>query len=153
MKKYIAILFAVLALSGCTRNIQSDVFNEREAFQIQSITRGTIIEVMPVKVQGDKVIGTASGTVVGAVAGSALGGNDHVKVIGGVLGAVAGGKIGQTIDGWITNRGGYQYIIELRNTKEVISIVQGQNNPLAVGDKVILLHNDGKTKVIKDTTE
>jgi len=153
MKKNIAVLFAILVLAGCSRNIQSNVFNEREAFEIQRISRGTVIETIPVEVQGDKVIGISSGTVVGAIAGSAIGGNDRVKVIGGVLGAIAGGKIGQTLDGWITDRGGYQYIIELRNTKEIISIVQGENNPIMAGEKVILLHKDGKTKVIKDTTE
>ncbi|MCT4574844.1 MAG: hypothetical protein OIF36_03200 [Alphaproteobacteria bacterium] len=147
MKKLLFI--ALLLISACAKNIDSNVYNERETLQTRSILKGKILQVLPVKVEGDKVVGTGSGAIIGGLAGSTVGENDTIKVLSASLGALIGSGIGRTIDGWITNQGGYQYIIELRATGEVISIVQGDANPLKPGDEVLLLENRNQTRVIK----
>jgi outer membrane lipoprotein SlyB len=152
MKKSLLAIAVLLIISGCAKNIQSNVYNENETTQMKSISKGVILEVIPVTVEGDKIVGTASGAVIGGISGSMLGGNDTVKVLSGAVGALIGSGVGRTIDGWITGQEGYQYIIELRRDGEIVSIVQGANNPLAVGDNVLLLHNNDQTKVIKNTT-
>lgn len=153
MKKLLLIAFTILTISGCaTKHIEPDVYSEQEALTMRSVSKGVILEVMPVMIKGEKVIGTASGAVVGGIAGSAIGGNDRVKVIGGTLGALIGSGVGRVIDGWITTEGGYQYIIKLRRNGEIIAIVQGGDIPLEKGDNVLMLHNNNQTKVIKNTT-
>jgi outer membrane lipoprotein SlyB len=153
MKKILIAISAILILASCAKNLESDVYSEREALEMKQISKGKFLEVIPVKVEGDKVVGTASGAVIGGVAGSTVGGNDKVKVIMASVGALVGSGVGKTIDGWITNQEGYQYIIELRRNGDIVAIVQGKNNALEVGDQVLLLHNGEETKVIKNTTE
>ena len=62
-----------------------------------------------------------------------------------------GSSIGRTVDGWVTDQGGYQYVIKLRMDDEIVAIIQGDNLPLKIGDQVILLNNNNETKVIKNT--
>ena len=90
MKKILIAITAILIVAGCAKNIESDVYNESEALQMKSIDKGELLQVIPVKVEGDKVIGTASGAVIGGIAGSTMGGNDRMHVIGGAIGALIG---------------------------------------------------------------
>lgn len=153
MNKLIISIVAILMIAGCAKNIESNVYNESDTLQLRSVSKGRVLEVIPVKVEGKKVVGTTSGAIIGGIGGSAVGGTDEMEVLMGSIGALVGSGIGKTIDGWITDQGGYQYIIELRMDGTVVSIVQGDNNPLAVGDEVLLLNNDGETKIIRNTIE
>ena len=110
---------------------------------------GKLIKYLNAAVDGSQTgMGAATGAVVGGVAGSQVGGNKTGAVVG-VLSAVAGAVAGNAIERMSTKEDAVEILIQLRNG-ERRAIVQAKGSEvLQAGDAVILVTNDGKTRVMK----
>lgn len=145
------MLVAVIAISGCadSKSGDRDTYSSKEVNKVSKVIRGQIIEVNAVEIKGDKVVGTTTGVIIGAVAEAFIGGTTTVNVIMGTTGAVAGGYAGYKISGIMNDGEGYEYIIKL-DDGDVIRIVQEKTNKLYFGDRVVIKINDEYTSIERE---
>ena len=149
-KKFAALTLPVLlvaALSGCV-TANPDVVNPYQAQRMSTVLDATVLSVRPVTVDGQQTGGGAmAGGVVGAVAGSNVGGYRDGAVAS-VIGMIAGAMIGNAVERNATRENAVEIIVQLRNG-ERRAIIQGVGSepPLTVGDPVILVSSAGRTVV------
>lgn len=150
--RYLAIISVViidLVLLGCTRNISPDTYAVGSVGQINRAIRGIIINARQVNVSGSQTgVGAAAGAAAGGVAGSAIGGAMRENIVGAIGGAVVGGIVGGMVEEGATSQQGIEYVVETENGA-LITIVQGTDPPLAMGQKVIVIYGQ-KSRVIAD---
>lgn len=135
-------------LAGCTTT-SPDVIRREDANRMSTVQDGTVLSVRTVKVEGQQSgMGSVSGGVVGAIAGSSVGGRRD-SAVGGVLGAVAGAVVGNTIERLGTSEEALEILIQLRNG-ERRSVVQAKaQENLQPGDAVIITTTGGKVRVTR----
>ncbi|MGN6670884.1 MAG: glycine zipper 2TM domain-containing protein [Candidatus Nucleicultricaceae bacterium] len=147
----VAVSIAAFA-SGCAREISSQVYSEAHVGEASKTFFGRIINVRKVVVQGQEKLdqnatGMAMGAIAGGVAGTQLGGGRGriaTTAGGALLGAVAGAMIQKGLE----SQDALEYTVELHNG-ELRSVVQGTDNPLAVGQNVlIMVSRDGRSRVV-----
>ncbi len=117
MKKTLVIsalgLTLSLGLTACAPNISPDVVSASNANEMQSAVEGVIVSKRIVTVKGDSnAAGTLAGGIIGAVAGSAVGGG-NMRYITGAAGAVAGGAAGNAIQDTLQTQQGIEYVVKL----------------------------------------
>ncbi|MBP7509804.1 MAG: hypothetical protein KA807_18470, partial [Prolixibacteraceae bacterium] len=77
------------------------------------------------------------------------GGATRENIVGAIGGAVIGGIIGSMAEEGATRQQGMEYVIETDNGS-LITVVQGIEPSLNVGDKVIVIYGQ-RSRVIADT--
>ncbi len=146
----LAIIFPLCVLCGCMRNISPDSYAAGSVGQVNRAVRGKIISARMVDILGSQSgIGATSGAAAGGVAGSAIGGATRENIVGAIGGAVIGGIIGSMAEEGATRQQGMEYVIETDNGS-LITVVQGIEPSLNVGDKVIVIYGQ-RSRVIADT--
>jgi len=143
------LILILFSLSGCAGTSNSKVYTQKQAQTMSTVEFGTILEITPVTIEGEKgFLGGLGGALVGAIAGSTIGGGkgkDLATVAGGIGGAVAGSKIQEKA----TEEQGVQLIVELKSGK-IVSIVQKAGSDLQVGDTVkVILGQGGSARVMQ----
>lgn len=170
-KSVISILLAIL-LSGCARDLSSNVYTSDSTLSLT--VEGEVIDRRDVIVKnhdklGDNTTGALAGGVLGGVAGSGVGsGSGTASAV--VGGAIIGGVAGAVIEGKLSTSKGYEYIIKVDSSKiksdyyegsaamrsaisaastsGLITIVQGQDIMIPVGQKVYVIFSGSRTRVI-----
>lgn len=158
--------------SGCARDLSSNVYVSSSTLSLT--LEGQVISVRPVVVkENDKLGNNAGGMLVGGAGGAVLGastGSGKGAVLGAVGGALLGGALGGLVEGQLSKSSGYEYIVKvdtsklnakyyegnaaMRNaisaatTSGVITIVQGADTLLNVGQKVYVIFSDDRVRVI-----
>ena len=150
MKKLITSL-AVVALAACSTT-SPDVISRNDAQRMAVVQEGTVVSIRPVTVEGSQSGGgAAAGGVIGAVAGSSVGGRRESAIVG-VLGAVAGAVAGNAIERGATREGAVEILVQLRNG-ERRSIVQARGSEtLFAGDPVVITTSGGRARVTRAPT-
>lgn len=143
-------LGCLLLLSGCIPSSHPDVYGNHGAGTGASVQHGVIVDVRTVKLQGSS-LGAPVGAVAGGIGGSFIGSSTRTNLLGALGGATAGGITGYYVDRAITSRDAVQYIIRLNNKKN-IAVVQGKTPALSKGQRVLVLIDKSKTRVIADNT-
>jgi len=97
MREFKLLTLCGLLLTGCTQNIDSDVYTSADVRHAARTYEGTIVSVRHVKMQNaNKLTGNTEGMllggILGGVAGSAVGGG-RGSAIAAVAGAAAGGGV------------------------------------------------------------
>lgn len=158
MNKYfilLAIMLTTMNLTGCYNDFGSDEYSGNSAGQAQTVRSGTIIQTQKVVIndKSNQGIGMLAGAAAGAILGSTIGGGSTAHALGGVAGGVAGGAAGNAIGSAAGKQDGIRYIVKL-NSGNALSIVQGTEPKLRVGQKVlVLIGSDGRDRVIADTSQ
>lgn len=109
------LLCALIALSGCQKNLSSNVYTEGSV--AGKVLEGKIISARPVTIKAkDKLQDNTTGGVLGAgaglAAGSAIGngsGNTGAMVGGAILGAIAGAMIEDAA----STQEGMEYLVKI----------------------------------------
>lgn len=144
--KSIAILIIASLLNACASSNAGDVYSRDEARKIQTIRKGVVESVRTVKLEGTKTpIGTATGAVIGGVAGSTVG-EGKGSSIAAVIGAVGGGLLGSAAEEGLTRKDAFEITVKLDNGS-LVAIVQEATEKFSPGDSVRLIENGGVTRV------
>ncbi|SBV94350.1 putative Outer membrane lipoprotein [uncultured Alphaproteobacteria bacterium] len=147
--RYVPLMFAALAVAGCTSAPSASSYSRNQALQAQNVEKGRIVSMRDVQVEGTKSgVGSGAGAVAGGVAGSFIGGGWRSNVLGAVGGAVLGGIGGSAAEEAITSTTGTEFVVQLDNGR-TIAVVQANDANLAPGDRVIVLQG-GQTRVVPD---
>lgn len=147
MKKYGFFLFYLL-LTACARDINSDSYQMSSVGSADQVGQGVIVDVRTVTIQGQNSGGALIGGVAGGVAGSTIG-RGSGSVLASVGGALAGAFIGGLTQKELSEQKALQYIVRLTDGN-MITVIQGMNNRLAVGQRVFVLYGQ-ETHLIPDT--
>jgi len=144
MLKRILIFISVILLVGCEVTGPYKVPKD-DAQRALSTDLGTIIDVVPVRIQGGK-------STVGAVAGGLIGGIVSEKIGSGtgqevaiIAGTVAGGIIGYYLPVKLGEHNGFQYTIAIDGEDKPLAIIQGEEAKkkkynFKIGDRVSIIY-------------
>lgn len=119
-----------LGLTACAPNISPDVVSASSANEMQTAVEGVIVAKHNVTVKGDSnAAGTLAGAVIGALAGSQVGGG-NMRYVTGAAGAAAGGAAGNAIQDKLTTQQGIEYVVKLTQEEGPSTTVTstGQNS-------------------------
>lgn len=150
----VALTISSIAMTGCVTtqaysqgSLRGDVYSYNEARRLQNVTVAQIISLRPVIIEKDTTkVGMGIGGLLGAAAGSQVGGGDGRKVaaaIGGLLGATAGDRVERNI----RKVQGVEVIVRTSNGR-THSVVQEYNGErFAVGQTVGLIGQNRTMRV------
>lgn len=170
--KFSAILCLVAVLSGCARDLSSSMYTSDSTLSLTM--EGVIVSTRPVTIKNndkmqDNVGGMLAGGAMGAAVGSGVGGGsgNTMAIVGG---AIAGGLAGAAIQGKLGEAKGIEYIVKVDTSKMkdtyfdgnasmrnvvataklngLVTVVQGVENTLGVGQKVYVIYSENRTRVI-----
>ncbi len=145
---FVVVFTGFIGLSGCATGLQGDTYSREEVRRPQTVLMGTVESLRTVKIEGTKTnIGSASGAVVGGVAGSTIGGG-RGSVVAAVIGAVAGGMAGAAIEEGVTQTQGVEITIREDSgiTRAYVQALK-EGEIFRVGDRVRILSVDGTFRV------
>lgn len=87
-----------LALAGCASPYGANTVSSSAVGYAMTVKPGVVSNVRAVTIKPDRsIVGTATGAVLGGIAGSELGGGDKANTAGAIGGAVLGGIAGNML--------------------------------------------------------
>ena len=172
ISKSIAVLSLFAILSGCARDLSDSMYTSDSTFSLTM--EGVIVSTRAVKIKdtdkmGNNTGGMLAGGAMGAAVGSGIGGGsgNTMAIVGG---AIAGGLAGAAIQGKLGESKGFEYIIKVDTSKikdtyfdgnasmrnvvataklnGLVTVVQGADSVLGVGQKVYIIYSENRTRVI-----
>lgn len=143
-----------LVSSGCTPNIGGQDYSVADSGHMSQTFAGTILSTRSVVIanQSPKDQGKmGAGALVGGAAGGILAGTTIGKgngsIAAGAIGALAGGALGHYAEKEMTRQNGIEYSIKL-DDERVISVAQGLEPRLSVGQRVTVIQGKERTRVV-----
>ena len=134
IKKFI-ILSSIIFIS-CNNMI--DGVDKSDTQKINTVKYGTLVAAEPVKIKGeDDGLGAITGGLLGAVIGCGEGiFDDECRDTVAVVGAIGGAIIGNAVASRLGDHNGFQYVVDIDESEEDISIVQSGAEQIPIGSKV-----------------
>lgn len=140
MRRILLVGIAVLAISGCARDISPKTYSVGSVGQVNRTIPAIVISSRLVDIAGTAGVGSTAGAAAGAVIGSGAGGNDaRSNIVGAIGGALVGGLAGATAESNATKQQGMEYVVETDNGN-LMTIVQGMDAVFSEGQKVLVLY-------------
>ena len=146
MIKYL-FLISVFFIYACSNTSPTNV-KTSDAQKVTSIEYGTIKSSIPVKIKGESNwIGATAGGMIGGLLGTAVCGEEEIvgtkcQDIAVVFGTIGGAALGSVTQAKLGNHDGFQYIIDIDNSESDSAIVQGDNEALKNGQKVVIIYGN-----------
>jgi len=146
MIKYL-FLISVFFIYACSNTSPTNV-KTSDAQKVTSIEYGTIKSSIPVKIKGESNwIGATAGGMIGGLLGTAVCGEEEIvgtkcQDIAVVFGTIGGAALGSVTQAKLGDHDGFQYIIDIDNSENDSAIVQGDNEALKNGQKVVIIHGN-----------
>ena len=136
IKKFI-ILTSIIFIS-CNNMI--DGVDKSDTQKINTVKYGTLVAAEPVKIKGeDDGLGAITGGLLGAVIGCGEGiFDDECRDTVAVVGAIGGAIIGNAVASRLGDHNGFQYVVDINDSDEDISIVQSGDEQIPIGSKVTI---------------
>jgi len=141
-------LAAACGLAGCANHqASSRVYTFEQTQRAQTVVLAQVTGVRPVVIQADSTtgLGAAAGGVLGAVAGSAVGGGSGRRLTT-TAGAIGGAMAGNAAENVRSRRQGVEITLRL-DSGETRVIVQEADVPVFVGQRVQVITQGGRTRV------
>ena len=134
LKKSI-ILLSVLFLS-CNNMV--DGVNQSDTQRINNVKYGTLVAAEPVKIKGeDDGLGAITGGLLGAIIGCGEGiFDDKCRDTVAIVGAIGGAILGNAVASRLGDHNGFQYVVDVEDSEDDISIVQSGEEQIPIGSKV-----------------
>ena len=134
-KNKIIILLSVFFLS-CNNMI--DGVNKSDTQRINTVKYGTLVAAEPVKIKGeDDGLGAITGGLLGAVIGCGEGiFDEECRDTVAVVGAIGGAILGNAVASRLGDHNGFQYVIDVDDSEDDISIVQSGDEQIPIGSRV-----------------
>lgn len=153
---YLLIVCSTAAmLSGCAREISSNVYSDTHVGEASRTFRGVVVSVREVEVtNAEKLQENTTGMAAGAVAGGVGGyqfGKGRGQVASTAAGAILGAVAGAYAEKALSSQNAFEYIVELSNG-EMRTVVQGKDTKYAPGQRVLLIvGQEGRSRIIPDS--
>ena len=131
----IIILLSVFFLS-CNNMV--DGVNKSDTQRINSVKYGTLVAAEPVKIKGeDDGLGAITGGLLGAVIGCGEGiFDEECRDTVAVVGAIGGAILGNAVASRLGDHNGFQYVIDIDDSIDDLSIVQSGDEQIPIGSRV-----------------
>ena len=136
IKKFI-ILSSIIFIS-CNNMI--DGVDKSDTQKINTVKYGTLVAAEPVKIKGeDDGLGAITGGLLGAVIGCGEGiFDDECRDTVAVVGAIGGAIIGNAVASRLGDHNGFQYVVDIDDSDDDISIIQSGEEQIPIGSKVTI---------------
>ena len=133
--KKLLILSSIIFVS-CNNMVQG--VNKSDTQKINTVKYGTLVAAEPVKIKGeDDGLGAITGGLLGAVIGCGEGiFDDECRDTVAVVGAIGGAILGNAVASRLGDHDGFQYVVDIDNSDEDISIIQSGEEQIPIGSKV-----------------
>ena len=148
MLKNIFTAISILLITSCgtIMTTSSDKVSRSDTNKVLVSDLGVVIDVIPVRIKGDtSKVGAIAGGIIGGIASESIGSGSG-KEIAIVSGTVVGGVIGYYSTVKLGEHNGFQYTIVLDETKDSVTIVQGEsddeNYNFKVSDRVTIIYGN-----------
>ena len=171
-KNALVIVLMSFLFASCSRDLDNSMYTSSNTTNLTM--EGVVISTRAVKIKEtdkleDNKMGMLAGGVLGGVAGTGVGGGTGkgLAIVGGAIGGAALGALAQKA---LSNSKGIEYIVKVdtSNFKDtyfdgnaamrnviatakvngLLTVVQGQENPIGVGQKVYVIFSENRTRVI-----
>ncbi|HWX50867.1 MAG TPA: hypothetical protein VNZ61_22695 [Roseomonas sp.] len=137
-------------LAACSPTYSPDTYASRAVQQANKVEQGVVVGRRAIEISADGASGAVSGAAAGGVAGSRIGGGDITSAFGGIGGGLIGGLLGTAVEQGAGAQQGYEYIVRKPNG-ELVSVVQRDDTPLALGQKVLVIAG-AQARIVPDYT-
>ena len=143
------LVFIGIVAGGCASSMSPNVYSRDQAQKAQTVHKGEVIMVREVQIEGTRSgVGAIAGGIMGFALGSTIGSGSG-RTVARAAGTVGGAAAGSAIEEGATRQIGLEITVQLDNG-EVVSIVQGADEPFDEGDLVrVLRRPDGTARVIQ----
>jgi len=133
--KKLLILSSMIFVS-CNNMVEG--VNKSDTQKINTVKYGTLVAAEPVKIKGeDDGLGAITGGLLGAVIGCGEGiFDDECRDTVAVVGAIGGAILGNAVASRLGDHDGFQYVVDIDNSDEDISIIQSGEDQIPIGSKV-----------------
>ena len=131
-----AIAAMTLAVTGCQNTYGANTVSSSTVGYAMTVKPGVVTNVRAVTIKPDRsIIGTATGAVLGGIAGSELGGGDKANTAGAIGGAVLGGIAGNMLGTAAGTKQGMAVTVEF-NDGNVKAFIQPADTNIQPGQRV-----------------
>jgi len=135
---YLNKLIILLSVFFLSCNNMVDGINKSDTQRINTVKYGTLVAAEPVKIKGeDDGLGAITGGLLGAVIGCGEGiFDDECRDTVAVVGAIGGAILGNAVASRLGDHNGFQYVIDVDDSEDDISIVQSGDDQIPIGSRV-----------------
>ena len=146
MIKYFLLLL-IFFTYACSNTSPTNV-SSSDAQKVTAIEYGFIKSASPVKIKGESNwIGATAGGMIGGLLGTQVCGEEEIigtkcQDIAVVYGTIGGAAIGTVAQAMLGNHDGFQYIVNMDDSDKDSAFVQGDNNPMNIGQRVVIIYGN-----------
>ena len=146
MIKYFFLLL-IFFIYACSNTSPTNV-STSDAQKVTAIEYGVIKSSSPVKIKGESNwIGATAGGMIGGLLGTQICGEEEIigtkcQDIALVYGTIGGAAIGTVAQAMLGNHNGFQYIVNIDNNDKDSAFVQGDKNPIKIGQRVVIIYGN-----------
>ena len=144
MIKYFLLLLIFFTFA-CSNTSPTNI-STSDAQKVTAIEYGVIKSSSPVKIKGESNwIGATAGGMIGGLLGTQVCGEEEIigtkcQDIAVVYGTIGGAAIGTVAQAMLGNHDGFQYIVNIDNNDKDSAFVQGDKNPMKIGQRVVIIY-------------
>ena len=147
-KNLLGLFFLIITVSCVNNQLTPDVVSRSDAQKQQYVVLGTIKDITNVTIEGDREAGAVAGALIGGVAGKNVTDSETESDIAGVLGALVGSAVGSKMGDAATRKPAIELLLDLDSGKTVSIIQEEGDYSFAVGQRVKIIKNKGKSRVM-----
>ena len=146
MIKYFFLLL-IFFIYACSNTSPTNV-STSDAQKVTAIEYGVIKSSSPIKIKGESNwIGATAGGMIGGLLGTQICGEEEIigtkcQDIAVVYGTIGGAAIGTVAQAILGNHDGFQYIVNIDNNEKDSAFVQGDKNPMNIGQRVVIIYGN-----------
>ena len=131
-------LVALLALGACAPRNTNTTYTGADIGRSAQVSYGVIVSMRPVTIQGGQSgVGTFGGAAAGATAGSFIGGDPRMRILGAIGGAIVGGLAGSAAEGALSTGQAMEFIIR-EDSGQTVSVVQTNEENFQPNERIVL---------------